>query len=125
MAYRFTAADRGLIVTALRHLGGTEADALVDRMLAAPATEPKPLARVEPFEPATGDADLDAWMRAHHRDDWQARNAEAFRARRVGMIPMPTVPRPRPHEVGSGTKALTSDERSALWRAHGVRQVSA
>jgi hypothetical protein len=122
MSYRITAADRGLIVTALRALGGADADALADRMVEAAAPKSAKPMPAEPFVPATGDAELDAFLVAHHHDDWQARNARAFADRRPGMIPFPKAPKPRPYEVGSGRATLSRDERSVLWATYGVRE---
>lgn len=57
-----------------------------------------PRSAAEPFAPATGDADLDAFMRAHHSPDWQARQRRAFRRTAPGMISMPTPPKGWPLE---------------------------
>ena len=49
----------------------------------------KPAAPAEVFAPNTGNPELDAFMRAHHRPDWQAHLKKACARNRPGMMTMP------------------------------------
>lgn len=79
----------------------------------------KPAAPVEVFAPNTGNPELDAFMRAHHRPDWEARLKKACARNRGGMM---TMPAPAP---GIPKKPMTQQERADLWRDHQVIQHSA
>lgn len=79
----------------------------------------KPAAPVEVFAPDTGNAELDIFMRAHHRPDWEARLKKACARSRPGMMQMPA---PAP---GHPSKSMAQQERADLWRDHKVIQNSA
>jgi hypothetical protein len=79
----------------------------------------KPAAPAEVFAPNTGNPELDAFMRAHHRPDWEARLKKACARTRPGMM---TMPAPAP---GHASKPMTQQERADLWRDHKVIQHSA
>ena len=79
----------------------------------------KPAAPVEVFAPDTGNPELDAFMRAHHRPDWEARLKKALARNRPGMI---TMPAPAP---GITRRPMTQQERADLYRDHKVVQHSA
>lgn len=79
----------------------------------------KPTAPVEAFAPDTGNAELDAFMRAHHRPDWQARLKKAKARSRPGMVSMPAP------ALGHSHRPMTPGERATLWEDHRVIQHSA
>ncbi len=80
----------------------------------------KPAAPAEVFAPNTGNPELDAFMRAHHRPDWEARLKKALARNRPGMITMPA-----PAPGFSKKKPMTQQERADLWRDHNVIRHSA
>ena len=77
-----------------------------------------PRAAFEAFAPNTGDPKVDAFMRTHHRPDWEKHQKRAF-ASRPGMISMPA---PAP---GVSHKPMTRTERARLYEAYNVIQHSA
>ena len=82
-----------------------------------PRAAAAPRATVEVFAPNTGNPKVDAFMRAHHRTDWQKHQKRAF-ASRPGMIAMPA---PAP---GHRHSPMTQKERAFLYAAHNVIQHS-
>ena len=79
----------------------------------------KPAAPAEVFAPNTGNSELDAFMRTHHRPDWQAHLKKACARNRPGMV---TMPAPAP---GLPPKRMTQQERADLWDEHKVVRHSA
>lgn len=76
-----------------------------------------PRATVEVFAPNTGNPKVDAFMRKHHRHDWEKHQRRAF-ASRPGMIAMPA------GAPGHPKRPMTQAERAHLYRAHNVVQHS-
>lgn len=74
---------------------------------------PRKPEQVDAFNPSTGNAEVDAFMRRRHRADWRKHYDNAFKARR-GMAPMP--PKPR----GVGVTGLTMQERAELYSQFNV-----
>ncbi len=73
-----------------------------------PATR-RTVTPVEAFAPNAGDLRVDAFMRKHHRHDWETHQRRAF-ASRTGMIPMPS-----PAPGRSKKRPMTQSERDALY----------